>query len=151
MEHSRPQLLPTTRLQRLSTTHRASHGHIHHLLHLRHWARNRHGMHHEEDQGLRLPVPDVPITHRDVAAHEMDQGQEGAEQCLFLVLDDLGTEHDVLVIRPLLDCVCCIRSFRRLLDFSNYTQDRTSLIPSPPPNPWFIRRSIYIDRFVPFN
>ena len=72
-------------------------------------------MHHEENQGIWVPVSDEPTSYRDAAAHKVGKGKEGAEQCVFLVLDDIGAEHDVLVVCSLLDCVCG-GSFGRLLD-----------------------------------
>jgi hypothetical protein len=59
-------------------------------------------MYHEEDQRLWVSGTDEPASDRDVAEDEVDQGKAGAEQCVFLVLDDLGFEHDVLSVCTLL-------------------------------------------------
>jgi hypothetical protein len=79
MEHPSSPLLPPTCLQRLSTPYRSSHGHSHYLPDQRHRARNRHGMHHEEDQGLWILGADEPAPNCDVAEDEVDQGQAGAQ------------------------------------------------------------------------
>lgn len=42
-------------------------------------------MHYEEDQRVWVLGADEPVAYCDVAADEMGQGQEGAEQCVFLV------------------------------------------------------------------
>jgi hypothetical protein len=102
MEHPSPPLFPTTRLQCLTTPHWADHGNAHHLPDLCHWARNRHGVHHQEDSGLWIPGADEPAPNRYVAENEVGQGKAGAEQRVFLVLDDLRAEHDVLAVCTLL-------------------------------------------------
>ena len=60
-------------------------------------------MHYEEDQRIWFPRSDEPTSDCDVAANEMDQGEASAKQRLFLVFDDPGLEHDVLIICTVLN------------------------------------------------
>ena len=60
-------------------------------------------MHHEEDQRIRVSRSDEPASDCDVAANEMDQGEASAKQRLFLVFDDPGLEHDVLIVCTVLN------------------------------------------------
>lgn len=59
-------------------------------------------MYYKEDPRIRFPSPDEPVAHRHDAAYQVGQGKEGPQQCVFLVLDDSGVEHDVLVVCSLL-------------------------------------------------
>ena len=72
MEYPRAPLLPTPRLQCLAATHWSAHGYTHHLSHLSHRPRDRHGVHHEEDKGVRVPSADEPVADRDVTEDEVD-------------------------------------------------------------------------------
>lgn len=79
MEHPRTPLLPTTRLQRLAPTHRATISNAHHLPHQRHRARDSTSLHYQEDPRLRIRCSDEPASHRDATADEVDQGETGPE------------------------------------------------------------------------
>jgi hypothetical protein len=59
-------------------------------------------MHHEEDPRLWLLGTDEPASDSHAAEDEVDQGEAGFEQCVFLVFDDLGVEHDVFFVCTLL-------------------------------------------------
>lgn len=98
MEHSRAQLLPSARLQRFATTYWSSHGDVDHVLDLCDWARDRDGLHHKEDQRIWVLSANEPASDSHAAEDKVDQRQEGIEQCVFLVLDDLRAEHGKLHI-----------------------------------------------------
>ena len=60
-------------------------------------------MYHQKDSRLWIHRTDEPVADRDAAKDEVDQGKAGAEQCMFLVLNDLGVKHVVLYVRLVLD------------------------------------------------
>jgi hypothetical protein len=60
-------------------------------------------MYHKENPRIWVSGSDEPTPYCDDSTNKMGEGEEGLEQCLLLVLNDLGSEHDLFSVCSMLD------------------------------------------------